>query len=133
MPQGRGSLVSFRDVRTARKHCAALGSLARVVRVEGGFAILELPPSRGLPAILRTSPGEFRKITSAEALELTAAMVTAEPGPPGRPRVPEAERLAPVTVWLSQAHLDALDARGERSRVIRGLVEELAKAPKGER
>jgi len=117
--------VSFADIRTARRHARPLGGLARVVRFGDGFAVLELPPSKGLSPVLRTGPKTHRKVTAAEALELTAATVPTETPRPGRPALPEAARLAPVTVWLNERHLEALDAVGERSVVLRTLVDGL--------
>lgn len=117
--------MSFADVRTARRYARPLGNLARVVRLEDGFGVLELPPSKGLPAVLRTGPKTHRRVTAAEGLKLTLDMIPTETPRPGRPALPEADRLAPVTVWLNERHLAALDAVGERSVVLRTLVDGL--------
>lgn len=117
--------MSFADVRTARRYARPLGNLARVVRLEDGFGVLELPPSKGLSPVLRTGPKTHRKVTAAEALELTAATVPTETPRPGRPALADADRLAPVTVWLNERHLEALDAVGDRSTVLRTLVDGL--------
>lgn len=117
--------MSFADIRTARRHAQRLGGLARVVRHGDGFAVLELPPSRGLPPILRTGPTTHRACTPDEALELAGSALPSSPGRPGRPSLAEGDKLAPVTVWLAPRHLEALDAVGERSVVLRTLVDGL--------